>query len=86
VLQVRPTSGVRGRVQGMQTHPQKFWFVTYPVKIPENVGKIPENMGKILENPGKIPENLKSGVKWRPILFHFKKWNPTFAVKQIKTF
>jgi len=50
------------------------------------VGKIPENMGKILENPGKIPENLKSGVKWRPILFHFKKWNPTFAVKQIKTF
>ena len=32
-------------------------------------------------------ENLrKSEYKWRPALFHFKKWHPRFAVKHMKTF
>jgi len=33
-------------VQGVQRHPQKFWFVEIPGKILENLGKIPENPGK----------------------------------------
>jgi len=51
-------------MQGVQAHPQKFWFV-------QNFGKTPENLGKASENLGKIPENLglnswKSGQKWSP--------------------
>ena len=52
------TSGV-----GVQAHPQKFLFVEYPGKIPENLGKIPENPNKIPKYLGKIPENLgKNGA------------------------
>jgi len=44
-------------VQGVQAHPQKFWFV-------ENLGKIPKNLGKTSKNPGEIPENLgKNGAQ-----------------------
>jgi len=61
----------RGGVQGVQAHPQKFWFVQNLGKIPETFGKISENLGKIPENPnkipkylGKIPENLgKNGTQ-----------------------
>jgi len=52
------TSGVGGWGAGVQTHPQKFWFVENPAKIPENVGKKSENLGKIAENPNKIPKHL----------------------------
>jgi len=44
-------------VQGVQTHPQKFWFVGNLGRSLGNLGKIPENLGKIPENLGKIFEN-----------------------------
>jgi len=58
-------------VQGLQAHPQTFWYVENPGKILENLGKIFENLGKIPENPnklpkclGRIPENLgKNGAQ-----------------------
>ena len=31
---------------GVKAHPQKFWFVENPSKIPENLGKISENPDK----------------------------------------
>ena len=45
-------------MQGVQEHPQKFWFDENPGKIPENPGKIHGNLGKICENYCKVPENL----------------------------
>jgi len=76
-------------VQGVQAHPQKYWFVKNPGKISKNLGKIPENPGKIPENPGKIPENLgkvpENPAKWHPALFDFKKLRTTFAEKHMKT-
>ena len=56
-------------VQGVQAHPQKFWFVEKPGKIRENLGKIYENVRKIPEHLGKLPENTgKNGacrITWR---------------------
>jgi len=40
-------------VQGVQVHPQKFWFIENLGKIPENPDKIPYYLGKILENLSK---------------------------------
>jgi len=69
-------SGVGGGVQGVQAHPQKFWFVENPGKILENFGNIPENPNKIPKYLGQIPENLgKNGApvlqknKWRPFIW-----------------
>ena len=39
-------SGVGGGGAQVQAHPQKFWFVENPGKIPVNLNKILENMGK----------------------------------------
>jgi len=40
-------------MQGVQAHPQNFWFVENPGKVPENLDKISENSNKITENLGK---------------------------------
>ena len=63
-------------VEGVQAHPQKFWFVENPGKIRENLVNIPENPNKIPKYLGKIPENLgKNGApvlqknKWRPFIW-----------------
>jgi len=38
------------------------------------------------QNPWKSGQNVwKSGQKWRPTLFDFIKWRPTFAEKHMKT-
>jgi len=72
------------RRQRVQAHPQKFWFVENPGKIPENLGNIPENPKKIPKYLGKIPENLGKNGAQRcltstngvPVLQKSSKWRP----------
>ena len=40
-------------VQGVQAHPQKFWFDVNPGKILQNQGKISENLHKLRESMSK---------------------------------
>jgi len=48
-------------VQGVQAHPQNFWFG-------ENPGKITWNPGKICGNLGKMPEYLRKIAVYALIL------------------
>ena len=57
-------------VQGVQAHPQKFWFVENPGKIRENLCKIYETVRKILEN---LSNNLKMLAKMAPNVVCFWK-------------
>ena len=67
----RLSSGVGGGGEGVQVHPQKFWFV-------ENSGKITENLGKIPENLGNIPKIL---AKVAPNVVWLQTGRPKFAEK-----
>jgi len=45
------------------------------------------DLSKIMAKSLKIWEkSQKSGQKWCPTLFDFKKWRPTFAEKHMKIF
>jgi len=55
-------------VQRVQAHPQKFWFVENPGKIPENPNNLPKYLGKIPENLGKNGAQGLQKNKWRPFL------------------
>ena len=70
-------------VQGVQAHPQKFWFV-------ENLGIISENPNKTLKYQCKIPENLGKNSaqglqenKWRPFFGGHTKKQSTKDEKQL---
>ena len=69
-------------MQGVQAHPQTFWFVKNPGKIPENLGKIPENLDKIPEN---LEKSLKIRAKMALNFVRLQKMGPTFAEKYVKT-
>ena len=57
-------------MQGVQAHPQKFWFGENPGKIPRTLGKICENLRKIPKNLGKLLENTS---KMATNVFSFEK-------------
>jgi len=51
-------------VQGVQGHPQTFWFGENPGKILENPSKISENFHELPENMSRLPENMsKNGAQ-----------------------
>ena len=76
---------ISGVGEGVQAHPEKFWFLENPGQIPENPDKIPKHLGKIPEKPSKTGAQpcltSKNGAqrlqknKWRPFLqrSHHKK-------------
>ena len=60
-------------VQGVQAHPQKFWFCENPGKICGNMGKVCENLCKITEIWANSKNTSKNGAQ----LVWLKKWRPT---------
>jgi len=78
--------------EGMQTHPQKFWFGENPVKIPKNLGKFPEKMAKMVLNVIWFDLKKMAPNVWR-ITWTFFGGNPKnglhekiFAQKVAQTF
>ena len=64
-MRLRPslgTSCVGGGVRGVQEHPQKFWFVENPNKIPENLGK---NGAQCCLTSKNATQGLQKN-RWRP--------------------
>jgi len=55
-------------MQGIQAHPQKFWFGENLGKISEYPGKSQGNLGKICENIRKISENLGKNSAQRGLI------------------